>query len=171
LWLACCAAYALETVVDGVPSSELYTAVLSRGSAEVLAGERSSLSPRSLQSVSSCLPSTPHQPWLPTCRHLERVMSSSSSAWAQGCDTQWRRRYNWCTECLTRRHHSEPAQLLRAAWTMWPSDTTITYFPGMTCCEWWLAIVFRPTEVPRLVNNVDITPRAPSLVLWEIVQG
>lgn len=42
--------------MDGVPSSELYTAVLSRGSAEVLAGERSSLSPRSLASrVSSDL--------------------------------------------------------------------------------------------------------------------
>jgi hypothetical protein len=38
--------------VAGVPSSELYTAVLSRGSAEGLAGERSSLSPRSLSSVS-----------------------------------------------------------------------------------------------------------------------
>jgi hypothetical protein len=34
--------------VDGVPSSVLYTTDLSRGSADVLAGERSSLSPRSL---------------------------------------------------------------------------------------------------------------------------
>lgn len=49
MWLACWAAYALETLVEGVPSSELYTAVLSRGSTGVLAGERSSLSPRSLQ--------------------------------------------------------------------------------------------------------------------------
>lgn len=33
----------------------------------------------------------------------------------------------------------------------------ITYFACMACCEWWLAIVVRPTEVPRLANNVDIT--------------
>jgi hypothetical protein len=39
--------------VAGVPSSELYTVVLSRGSAEGLAGERPSLSPRSLLSVNS----------------------------------------------------------------------------------------------------------------------
>jgi hypothetical protein len=43
-------------------------------------------------------------------------------------------------------------------------NATITYFPCMTCCEWWLAIVFRPAEVPRLVNNVDITPRPRSRV-------
>jgi hypothetical protein len=44
------------TVVEGVPSSELYTVVLSRGSAEGLApGERASLSPRSLDSMSVSL--------------------------------------------------------------------------------------------------------------------
>lgn len=37
-------------MVEGVPSWELYTADFSRGSTEVLAGERSSLSPRSLPS-------------------------------------------------------------------------------------------------------------------------
>lgn len=35
----------------------------------------------------------------------------------------------------------------------------ITHFPRMTCCEWWLAFVLQSTEVPRLVNNVNITPR------------
>jgi hypothetical protein len=40
--------------------------------------------------------------------------------------------------------------------------TMITYFPCMARCEWWLAFVLRLTEVPRLVNNVDITPRSPS---------
>jgi hypothetical protein len=39
-------------------------------------------------------------------------------------------------------------------------DAMITYLSCMTRCEWWLASVFRATEVPRLVNNVDITPRS-----------
>jgi hypothetical protein len=153
LWLACCAAYALETLVEGVPSSELYMAVLSRGSAEGLAGERSSLSPRSLQRVSS---------------HTRRAstagayLSSSSCAWARGCDTQWRRRYSWCMECLGRRRRSEPVRRLCAASIM---QSLITYFPGMARCEWWLAIVFRPTEVPRLVNNVEIPPRSRHLAV------
>lgn len=30
----------------------------------------------------------------------------------------------------------------------------ITDLPGMACCEWWLAIIFKATEVPRLVNNM-----------------
>lgn len=47
-------------MVDGVPSSVLYTVDLSRGSTEVLAGERSSLSPRSLQSHQ---PSLLHVGW------------------------------------------------------------------------------------------------------------
>lgn len=38
----------------------------------------------------------------------------------------------------------------------------ITYFACMACCEWWLAIVVKSTEVPRLANNVDITPRIAS---------
>jgi hypothetical protein len=42
--------------VAGVPSSELKMAALSRGSAEGLAGEQSSLSPRSLYAVSSLRP-------------------------------------------------------------------------------------------------------------------
>lgn len=39
----------------------------------------------------------------------------------------------------------------------------ITHFPRMAGCEWWLAIVFRSTEVPRLIHNLDITPRASTL--------
>ena len=42
----------MEKLLEGVPSSELETVVLSRGSTEVLTGERVSLSPRSLWSAS-----------------------------------------------------------------------------------------------------------------------
>jgi hypothetical protein len=46
--LASCAAYALDTVVAGVPLSAVKVEARSRGSTDTLAGERSSLSPRSL---------------------------------------------------------------------------------------------------------------------------
>lgn len=67
--------------------------------------------------------------------------------------------------CPARRHHSEPTMLSGVVLSICWFGAAIAYFPGMTRCERWLAFVFKSTEVPRLISNVDITARSNSDVI------
>jgi len=103
--------------VEGVPSWVLYAVDFSRGSAEVLAGERSSLSPRSLLSRQShpsiilLRASRAH-----TSLHPWPGPSASSCAWAGGCGTRCRRRCSWCMGSPMRRRRIVPIAGYVAFW-------------------------------------------------------